>query len=254
MVDPGGGVGAEQLDDRLSDVVRVGRGAPLVADDAQRLASRPGPLGGVEDPAREVATRRPEEPGRPGDPQSTVTRGGFVRLGREPLPCRLGDRVRVAGLDRIVRLVATTRDRAPGEDLVGGDHDQIDATRRGRLGEDAGGRPVAPHRELGVERAAVDVRPGRRMDDDLGPLAVQQLADPVRGVKVEGVPGPGERTGRARERGVGERRDDRAAEPTAGTGDGDPHPQSAVDGAASASSGSASWPPARRCAYWRWYQ
>ena len=43
---PADRVVGEQLDDRVGDVVGVGRRPPLVADDAERLAGGGGALGG----------------------------------------------------------------------------------------------------------------------------------------------------------------------------------------------------------------
>ena len=60
---------AEQLGDRLGEVVGRGRRAELVGDEAERLAGRPGPVGGGEDLGREVVAGRPEQPRRPDDPE-----------------------------------------------------------------------------------------------------------------------------------------------------------------------------------------
>ena len=52
-------------------------------------------------------------------------------------------------------------------------------------GEDPGRLAVAAQRQLRVAGAAVDVGPGRAVDDDLGPVAVEQGADAVGRVEVE---------------------------------------------------------------------
>ena len=79
------------------------------------------------------------------------------------------------------------------------------------VGQDAGRRAVAAQRQLRVEGAAVDVGPGRGVDDDLGPVAVEARADAVGCVEVERVARPGDRPGRPGERRVREGRDERAA-------------------------------------------
>ena len=43
------------------------------------------------------------------------------------------------------------------------------------------------------------------MDDDLGPVAVQARPDAVRRIEIERVAAPGDRTGRAGERRIGQR-------------------------------------------------
>ena len=77
------------------------------------------------------------------------------------------------------------------------------------------------------------------MHDDLGAIAVENVADGLRGVKIEGRPGPGERTSQAGERCVRQGRHERSTEPPAGPRDRDPHRQSALV------------EPARRAPYWR---
>ena len=82
---------------------------------------------------------------------------------------------------------------------------------------------VAPDRQLRIERAAVDVGPGRGVDDDLGLVTVETRPDPVGCVEVERVAAPGDRAGRAGERRIGEGGDERAPETAARPGDGDAH-------------------------------
>ena len=98
VVDAAMGVVGEQLDDRLGDVGRVGRRAPFVVDDPERLAGsrrparrHPGSCAGSR--ARAGRTARPS--GRcPGATRATAERldrgalagelGGAVRIGRAP--------------------------------------------------------------------------------------------------------------------------------------------------------------------------
>ena len=97
---------------------------------------------------------------------------------------------------------------------------------------------IAAHRELGIAGAAVDVGPGRGMDDDLGPVAIQPGADPVRVVEVEVATVPGDRPGGPGERRVGEAGHEGSAQSSGGTRHGHPHQSGAV-------------PVARRRPYWR---
>ena len=99
----------------------------------------------------------------------------------------------------------------PAEDLVGRDDQQVRSALGTGRGKDTGRRAVAPDGQLGVEGTAVDVGPGRGVDDDLGPVAVEARADPVGCVEVERVALPGDRAGRAGEGSVGEGGDERAA-------------------------------------------
>ena len=71
------------------------------------------------------------------------------------------------------------------------------------------------------------------MDDDLGSVALEAVADDVGGIKVERSPIPGDRSCGTGEWGVLESLDERPAESTAGARDGDPH-QSWVGVAAAA--------------------
>jgi hypothetical protein len=57
-MDPGVGVVCEELHDRVGDVRRVGRGAPLVADRAEGSPAARA-RSAASDAAREVAPRRP---------------------------------------------------------------------------------------------------------------------------------------------------------------------------------------------------
>ena len=109
------------------------------------------------------------------------------------------------------------------EDLVGRDHQQVHPARGTGRGQHPGRDRVPSQCELRIERAAVDVGPGRGMDDDLGSVAVEPGTDPLGCVKVERVASPGDRPARAGERCVRERRDERAAEASAGPGDRDTH-------------------------------
>ena len=104
-------------------------------------------------------------------------------------------------------------------------HDQQLGPARGAgLGQDAGRRRVAPHRELRVERAAVDVGPGGGMDDDLGPVAVEQRrrsrsgASRSNAARVQAI-GPAGPVNGASARAATRSRPRRPA----GAGDGDPH-------------------------------
>ena len=81
---------------------------------------------------------------------------------------------------------------------------------------------------VGVLRGAtVDIGPGRRMDDDLGPVPLDRAGRRAAVVEVVVGPGPGDRAGQPGERGVGQGRDERPAEPPAGAGDRDRARQSA---------------------------
>ena len=82
------------------------------------------------------------------------------------------------------------------------------------------------------------------MDDDLGPVAVDPRADAVGRVQVERRAIPGDRSGRAGERGVGEGRHEGTPQSTAGAGHRDPHQSAAVPVGAAVD-------PARRWPYWR---
>ncbi len=138
----------EQLDDRLGKVGGVRRRAPLVGDDAQRLAGRGGRSAAVEDLRREVVAGRVR----------TATRCARCRAGRPRRPV-----VRVASPARSpasfdapyglagcrARRAARSRgrpSRAAVEDLVRRDHDEVDAALGAGLGEDAGGGAVARQR------------------------------------------------------------------------------------------------------------
>src|SRR5439155_24696726 len=110
-------------------------------------------------------------------------------------------------------------------------------------------------REVGVAGTAIDVAPRRGMDDDFRRVTIEQGSNPVRLVEVEGAAVPGDRPGRAAERGVGERRHERPAETTGCSGHRDAHQAPGTTGPASGVAiAAAAWPFARRRAYWRSYQ
>src|SRR5690606_37040554 len=69
VVGPGDRVLAEQLDDALGEVGRLGRRAELVPDKPERLAGLPRPAGRGEDLGRKVVPGRTEQPGGADDPE-----------------------------------------------------------------------------------------------------------------------------------------------------------------------------------------
>ena len=100
-----------------------------------------------------------------------------------------------------------------------------------------------------IQGAAVDIGPGRGMDDDLGPVPVQARPDPFGGIEIERVAPPDDRSGGAREGRVGQGIDECAAKPSAGPGHGDAHQSvkaGAAAGAAAAGETGAAWPVASR--------
>ena len=96
------------------------------------------------------------------------------RRDRQQLSLGLRGAVRVDRVPRVAGGVADAVGPPSVEDLVGRDEHHVDAAPGAGAGELAGGGAVAAQRELRVARAAVHVRPGGGVDDDLGPLGVQE--------------------------------------------------------------------------------
>ena len=97
----------DELDDRVGDVGRVGRGADLVADDAERLAGVPGAERGPRDLLGEVVARRPVEPGRPRDRERAAPRAAASSTSASAASL-----LSAIGVDRAPRIVrARSRDR-----------------------------------------------------------------------------------------------------------------------------------------------
>ena len=111
--------------------------------------------------ARPVVVRRPRD-----DHRHAV--GRPVAVG-QPVGCRLGGRVRVAG-PQLVRLPARTLGDA-AVDLVGRDlHETTEVGRLARCVEQhERAEDVGPDEGAGALQRAVDVRLGREVDDDLRP-------------------------------------------------------------------------------------
>ncbi len=60
----------------------------------------------------------------------------------------------------------------------------VNAAPSAREREQLGSAAYAPHREVGVQGAAVDVGPCCGMDDDFCPVADQPVLDPFRRVEI----------------------------------------------------------------------
>ena len=194
VVDAGVRVLGEQLDDRIGDIGGIGRGPPLVADDPQRPRRRPRPASAASRILRgKSRPRRPEQPGGPrrcraGRPDVPAASNASVAARSPPsldapygLPGDVGSSGRVA--DAVVA--------SPVEDLVGRDRDEVDPARRAGGGQDpVCATPFRRRAQVRVACAAIDVGPGRGVDDDLGPVAVEPRADGVGRVEVERATGP----------------------------------------------------------------
>jgi hypothetical protein len=100
---------------------------------------------------------------------------------------------------------------------------EVDAASSRRLRERPDRVGVPPSGELRIPRAAVDVGPGRGVDDGLRTVAVQQRLDGPRRVEIEGRASPGDRATGTGEWRVSEHRQQRPTEPAACAGDGDTH-------------------------------
>ena len=185
------------------------------------LAGSRGSFGRHQDLRREVVPRRAVQPARSDDADRPTT--VQVRRPRDLLALRLGVAVWVARRDGIVRTVGSPVGPQAVEDLVRRHHQQVEATRRTGARQHAGRHAIAADREVRVAGAAVHVGPGRRVDDDLRAITVEHDLDALGRIEVEVGPGPRDRSMRTRERRLAQRRDQRASEPTAGAGDGDPH-------------------------------
>ena len=222
VVRPGDRAGADELDDRLGQVGGGRRRAVFVVDEPERIAARPGPERGRDDLGREVVAGRPVQPGRPNDRQrSTVA--ARERLAGRDLAVELAPAVCVRRRRRILGPIAAPVGPLPVEHLVGRHQDEIDPARRAADGQLVGRGRVSPAGQGRVARAAVDVGPGRRVDDDLGSIASDDPVCRTRVVEVVVGPGPGDRAGETGERCLGQGRDERSAEPPAGAGHRDPH-------------------------------
>ena len=140
-----------QLDDgrhRRGEMPGVGRAAALVVDDRDLVALGAEP----EHRPDEVVPDRPEEPRGADDPR--LAAGG--RLAVELRAAVGAERIRRVGLDVRLALRAV-------EDVVGREVDERHA-ERGRVLRAA---DVDRRRALRVVLGAVDVRPGRRVQDEL---------------------------------------------------------------------------------------
>ena len=247
---PADGVLGQQLDDRLGDVGGVGRRPPLVADDAERLAGRRGPLRGVEDPAREVAARAPRTArpsgrsrgSRPGRPSKAPRREPLAlqpSRRRTGCPARPGRRARSRGRRSASRRRPRwSRRRARSMPRAAQASARTPVATPLRRSASSGSRAQP---STSVQAAAWTTTSGRSRSSR-APIAVGR-------VEVERVARPGDRPGRAGERRVGEGGDERAPEAPAGPGDGDAH-QSRRRGRRRRG---AAWPVASRPPYWRSY-
>ena len=194
----------QQLDDRVGDVRGVGRGPPFVADGAEGLAGGPRRARrrrGCGSGSRGRATRTARPCGRSRTRRRVARRTPRRRAARPPASTRRTGCP--ARSDRSAATAGRPRHSPLKTSLVETISRSVPALGAGR-GQDAGRLAVAPDRQLRIERAAVDIGPGRGVDDDLGPVTVEARPDPVRRVEVEGVAVPGDRAGRAGERRVGE--------------------------------------------------
>ena len=200
----------DQLDDRLGHVVGVGRRADLVGDEPERLAGRGRPdrrrrgsWPGSRCPAARTARRSGRSRGPPAADAAAKRRRGRGVLA--------GQLRRAVGVDR-VRSRRPGRSRAPSvrrpskTSFVETTIRSIPRSAAARRGPRS--RRRCGHRQLRLAGAAVDVGPGRAVDDDLGPVAVEQRADAVRGVEVEDRPAPRDRPERSGERRLLEGRHD----------------------------------------------
>ena len=154
--------------DRVGEVLRERRGAELVAHHLERLAGIAGAVGGRDDLLREVVARWTEQPGRADDRQAPGA--GMEGLGRSPLARQLRRAVRIDRVRLLVRRVAEPVGSGSAEHLVGAHLDQLDAGRGRGTRQHTDCLAVAAQRQLRVACAAVDIRPGRRVDDHLGPV------------------------------------------------------------------------------------
>ena len=172
---------------------------------------------------REVPSRWTEEPGGPRDAQVAPAAGQIEGRDRRPLAGQFRAPVLVPGCGGIGRSVADAILAVPGEDLVGRDDQKVDPPFPAGRGEHAGRVAVATHRDFGLPGAAVDVSPGRRVDDDLRPVAAQGGGHAGGSVEVEVRPGPGHGSARPRERRVAQGGDQGRSEPAGRACDGDAH-------------------------------
>ena len=165
-----------------------------------------GALGGVEDLAREVAAGRAVQPRRAGDPERAPGGSPKAAARRPPRRPSFDAPYGLAG-DRSGRPAGSPRPSVASavEDLVRRDRRAGRCrARRRRAREHAGRLAVAAHGELRVAGTAVDVGPGRGMDDDLGAVAVQERVDAVGRVEVELARGSRRSARRAGERRIAE--------------------------------------------------
>ena len=173
VVDAADDVLGEEIHDAFGEVVAVRGCPPLIADDTERLAGRgratgcgPGCVPGSPSPVRRTAT-----------PFGRSQSWPFADSTRPPSPPVRPPAWRPHRVDRGRRRhpAHTPRPRARDaiEDLVGGHDDEVQAALGAGPGQDAGGVAVAPHREVRLAGAAIHVRPGGRMDDDVRSVAIE---------------------------------------------------------------------------------
>ena len=190
------------LDERGREVAGPRRAAALVGDDADLVARLREGEHGVDE----------------------VRAPGAVQ------PCRAADRVRGAGLrdgslagelgapvggPRRPRVGLDVRARrVAGEDVVGGDVDQEGSGRRARRGHVARRGAVDQRGEVLGGLGAVDVGVGRAVDDRVGTLRRESLADRLRVGQVEVVDVRSDRLVAA----LARHRDDAMAEHPGGAG------------------------------------
>ena len=166
----------DELDDRVGDVRRVGGRADLVADDAERLAGVPGAERG-----RARSSRGSRCPAARGATTSARSRRRHPARPRPRRAASAASLLSAVGVDRAPRIVRRrSRDRrvrSPSKtSLVETSTSWI--PRSAQASRQVPRRvAVPPQGEVGVAGAAVDVGPGGGVDDDLGPVALDQRGD-----------------------------------------------------------------------------
>ena len=137
-----------------------------------------------------------------------------------------GELARTVGVDRvraIIRAIAQAVGPTTVEHLVGRDENEIGSRARRRLGQPGDGLGIAPLGDFGLPGTAVDVGPGRGVDDHLGLVAGDQARCRADVIEVIVGPAPGQRAADPGEWSVGQGGEDGPAQTATRAGDRDPH-------------------------------